>query len=501
MATIFKSEIRDSTINALLEKAASRNYKQYLSKLVLKHVRGFSGEPVTFDFPVTALIGPNGGGKTTILGAAGCAYKNIAPKRFFAKSGEYDESMQDWDIDYELIDRDFNKKDAIRRKASFRNHRWRRDALERNVLVFGVSRTVPANERAELLQCASSTFTVSDDQIEELSTAVREVVSRILGKDVTGFKRLRVEPSGRIVFLTGKTKKGQGYSEFHFGAGESSVIRMVSQIELAEEHALILIEEIENGLHPVATVRMVEYLIDAAERKRIQAIFTTHSNDTLKPLPYKAIWVATQDRIFQGKLDIQSLRAITGQIDASLIIFVEDAFAKTWVEAVLRHAGDVALDHVQVHSMEGDGAAVSVNLYHNRDPSILAPSACFIDGDSQQQESVQGRAFRLPGQSPEAYVFDKVLANWQAFGGKLAVALLQKFENAERVKSILDQVRITNGDSHLLYSQVGECLGLIPESTVTAAFANIWAQAYADKVEKIIEPVRSILPLESSAGA
>ena len=139
MATIFKSEIRDSTISALLEKAASRNYRQYLSKLVLNHVRGFSGEPVTFDFPVTALIGANGGGKTTILGAAGCAYKNIAPKRFFAKSSEYDESMQDWDIDYELIDRDFNKKDAVRRKASFRNHRWRRDALERNVLVFGVA--------------------------------------------------------------------------------------------------------------------------------------------------------------------------------------------------------------------------------------------------------------------------------------------------------------------------------------------------------------------------
>jgi predicted ATPase len=65
------------------------------------------------------------------------------------------------------------------------------------------------------------------------------------------------------------TKQGEGYSEFHFGAGESSVIRMVSQIELAEDQALILIEKIENGLHPVATVRMVEYLIEAAERKRI----------------------------------------------------------------------------------------------------------------------------------------------------------------------------------------------------------------------------------------
>jgi predicted ATPase len=498
---MFKSEIRDSTIDALLEKAANRNYGRYLLKLVLKHVRGFSGEPVVFDFPVTALIGPNGGGKTTVMGAAGCAYKSVAPKQFFAKSGKYDETMQDWGIEYELIDRDVNKKDAVRRTASFRNQRWNRDALERDVLVFGVSRTVPANERGELLKCASSTFTVSDDQIEEFSASVRDAVSRILGKDVTGFKRLRLEPSGRIVHLTGKTKKGQGYSEFHFGAGESSVIRMVSKIELAEEHALILIEEIENGLHPVATVRMVEYLIDAAERKRVQAIFTTHSNDALKPLPSKAIWVATQDRIFQGRLDIQSLRAITGQIEARLIIFVEDAFAKAWVEAILRHAGDVALDHVQVHAMEGDGAAVAVNIYHNKNPSISAPSARFIDGDSRQGESVQGQVFRLPGQSPEAYVFDEVLSRWDAFGGKLAVALLQKFEHAERVKRTLEEVRVANRDPHVLYSQVGERLGLIPESTVAAAFANIWAQAYPDIVGKIIEPVRSVLPLESGTGS
>lgn len=295
--------------------------------------------------------------------------------------------MQDWAAEYELIDRELNKKDAIRRTASFRNQRWNRDLLERFVLVFGVARTVPVNERTELLRCASSTFAVPDAQVEELVGPVCEAVSRILGKDISGFKRLLVHADGRVVLLTGKTKGGHGYSEFHFGAGESSVIRMVSQIELADEQALVLIEEIENGLHPVATVRMVEYLIDAAERKKIQAIFTTHSNDALKPLPSKAIWVATQDRIFQGKLDIQSLRAITGQIEAQLAIFVEDPFAKTWTEAILRQTGEIAIDHVQVYSMEGDGTAVAMNLYHNKDPATNVWSVCFIDGDSKQADS------------------------------------------------------------------------------------------------------------------
>jgi len=112
---------------------------------------------------------------------------------------------------------------------------------------------------------------VPETHVEDLTNAVHNAVSRILGKDISGYKKLRIDKSGRVALLTGKTKDGTGYSEFHFGAGESSIIRMVSEIELAKEQALVLIEEIENGLHPIATVRMVEYLIDAAERKKFSA--------------------------------------------------------------------------------------------------------------------------------------------------------------------------------------------------------------------------------------
>lgn len=404
--------------------------------------------------------------------------------------------MQDWAIEYEIVDKESNKKDIIRRTASFRNLRWNREALDREVLLFGVSRTVPVIERPELSRCASSSFEVSDDQTKEFTESVSQAVSRILGKDITGFKQLLIDSKGQVTLLTGLTTVGKGYSEFHFGAGESSIIRMIAQIEAAKPQALVLIEEIENGLHPIATVRMVEYLIDVAERKRIQSIFTTHSNDALKPLPTKAIWVATQDRIFQGKLDIHSLRAITGQIEAGLVIFVEDSFAKLWLEAILRQSGNVAVDHVLVYGMEGDGTAVSTNKYHNSNPSTKVPSLCFIDGDSRQIELAVDNVYRLPGQSPESYVFIEVMAAWDSFGGKLSVALLQRFENSERVKAVCEAVRISNRDPHLLFAQIGEKLGLLPPQTVAAAFANIWAQAYEKQVVDILQPIDHLLPKE-----
>jgi hypothetical protein len=77
-----------------------------------------------------------------------------------------------------------------------------------------------------------------------------------LGKDLTQFKTAKLHEHAVDYILLG-FQKSNDYSQFHFGAGEASVIEMVTRIEAADNEALILIEEIENGLHPVATERMV----------------------------------------------------------------------------------------------------------------------------------------------------------------------------------------------------------------------------------------------------
>src|SRR4051812_33418229 len=135
------SQIRDSSIRNLLDKAAKRKYGKYLLRVRLLKLRGFQDRSVSFDFPVTALVGPNGGGKTTILGAAAIGYEGVRPRQFFSKSGKFDESMLNWRVEYELLDRDVNKTDSFRRTASFSSMKWSRDAAVRDVAVFGVART------------------------------------------------------------------------------------------------------------------------------------------------------------------------------------------------------------------------------------------------------------------------------------------------------------------------------------------------------------------------
>lgn len=492
----YKSEIRSSAVNQLLEKVANRSYGKYLLKISIVKARAFTHKSIVFDFPVTAIVGPNGGGKTTVLGAAACAYKTVKPSLYFSKSGNFDGNMQNWRFDYDLIDRNVRKDDSVRRSANFTNFKWSRDGLDREVKIFGVSRTVPATERKEMRRCISGTFNVPPEQIAVLESNAAKAVARILDKDVSSFSLVNVDARGRVTLLAGTTSDGKGYSEFHFGAGESSVIRMAIILESVAENSLILIEEIENGLHPMATVRMVEYLIELAERRKIQAIFTTHSNDALRPLPDKAIWAAVNGQLFQGKLDVGSLRAISGQVDSKLVVFVEDNFSKMWVEEMLRSIPGIAMDALSVHAMEGDGNAVRVCVYHNLNPTVHQPAICLIDGDSRQVEGAQSEIMRLPGQSPESYIFDQVHSKLDVVSGELTVALLRPYEEHQKVEEVIRSVRNTNRDTHLLFGQVGKMLGFLPEGRVKEAFVAIWARYYPDDVKQIVDQFRDRLPMD-----
>jgi hypothetical protein len=147
--------------------------------------------------------------------------------------------------------------------------------------------------------------------------------------------------------------------------------------------------------------------------------------------------------------------------------------------------------------MEGDGTAVKVCRHHNIDPSAPQPAVCLIDGDSKQQEDPGHWIFRLPGQSPESFIFDRVLAKLDLIGGELAVALLRPYEEHSKIADVLRMVRNTNRDPHLLYSQVGKALGLIPEARVREAFIAIWARTYKNEADELLNPFRVKLPMDA----
>ncbi|MFI8363337.1 ATP-dependent nuclease [Streptomyces sp. NPDC085612] len=512
-----KSEVRKSDIAALASRVNKKAYDKYLRRVRLVKLRGFTNREVTFDFPVTALVGPNGSGKTTILGAAGLIHRKVPPRQFFAKSGKYDDSMKNWRIEYEILDKREQSSATISRTASYLKAKWNRDAVERDVLVFGVSRTLPASERKELSQFIGGTFEGFSE--EQLTAPVIEAVESILGKDAASYLRVSTGRGDLSIFASQPTGEGAGYSEFHFGAGEASVIRIVSQIEASAENALILIEEIENGLHPVATRRLVEYLLLVAKRRSCQVIFTTHSNDALTPLPNEAVWVAYRGEIKQGKLDVASLRALTGQINARLAIFTEDKFGEMVADISLRaYCQKHNLDRsgIEIHKLGGAAPARDHTRFHNSNPIRRFPAIALLDGDKRAESGFEAKAIPghsggalkegeshssdiayIPGEeSPEAHIIDRIVDGMDSVPtllGKLTISLHLDSFMQDRVRSSVTQRAYTNHDRHNIFAQIGEDLDFLSEELVQRAFITTWAYAFPEDVNEIWDTCRELL--------
>ncbi|MBO2598660.1 ATP-dependent nuclease [Shewanella algae] len=485
-----RSEIRDSVKIELLDKVRKHDYGKYLLKTDISKIRGFSGETITFDFPVTALIGPNGSGKSSILGAAACAYKSVKPSIFFPKSAIGDNSMSGWRAEYEAIDKLLNPRQTVRRNSNFKSAKWvRSDVLDRSTYFFGIERTVPAGEKTKYKKLMRSTYKHTGG-ISLIDTGVAKQVEHVLGKDVHEFRVARIESNDD--FLVGRSG-GVDYSEFHFGAGESSVIRMIQEIEAAPSNALILIEEIENGLHPIATRRMVEYLMDVAKRKGVQSIFTTHSDYALDPLPNEAIWACINGKLKQGKLSVEALRAVSGRVDKEVAIFVEDVFAKKWVDAILREKLGEQYSQVEVYSVAGDGNAVNTHISHRKNPSISFRSICVIDGDSSQNDDHNEDIYRLPGEQPELSVYEDILGRIEEQIAILTVSCQRAPESQETVKKKVNEIIKTNRDPHLLFNQLGIAIGFVSEDIVRGAFLSLWIRNNEEYCNQFASVVRRLL--------
>jgi predicted ATPase len=485
-------DIQKSDIDSLEERVKKLSYHSYLPALRMSNVRSFEQQTISFDFPVTAIIGTNGGGKSTVLGAAAIAYKSVKPGNFFPKSNIGDNSMANWRIDYDIIDRSVNAAGVFTRNARFASAKWRRDNVpDREVILIPIQRTVPANEQNRFKQFIGL-GSKTDITAAAIDVSVSSHVSRILGKDASGYERITLNKDRSKSILVGM-KNANDYSQFHFGAGEASIIEMVSQIEGASDNALILIEEIENGLHPLATRKMVEYLFDVAKRKKAQVIFTTHSEYALDVLPPKAIWGCIDGVAYQGKLTIESLRALTGTVRKDRAIFVEDEFAKDLCSEILRQYAPEILDQVEIHKAGGFPYVVEVLKHHNTNPTIKNKAVAVIDGDNPPLSEVNDHVVELPEGAPEAVVFGYIQQNAEVVASLVQQRCQCPAVSQDRIIDAIKQVAIDTTDHHLYFVKLGEMLGFISEIIVRRGLCSIYVQNAASELSPLVSTLKEKL--------
>jgi len=226
-----------------------------------------------------------------------------------------------------------------------------------------------------------------------------------------------------------------------------------------------------------------------AQRKSCQVIFTTHSDYALAPLPPEAIWASIDGKVQRGKLTVETLRAVSGRVDKKIAIFVEDIFAKYWLDAMLREELGAGFDQVEVYSVSGDGNAIRIHKSHIENPAIKSKSFCLIDGDSQQSDDPINQIYKLPGSQPEMTIFESVYANLSQNIAILTVSCQRAPEQQEAVKAAIEEVRLTNRDPHIIYNQIGIKVGFVPEVIIRGAFLAVWIRENREIVHNLMEPI------------
>ncbi|CAJ0783067.1 ATP-dependent nuclease [Ralstonia chuxiongensis] len=424
--------------------------KSLLRRMVLTQgsLRGVNSLDISFNYPIAAFAGVNGAGKSTILALACCAYHAKddgfkLPRRknpyytfsdFFIQHAE-EMPPEGIAIGYLFAHDNWKKTESIpdgkgmawqvRKKK--KGGKWNDydTRIKKCVVFLGIERIVPHSERS---QSRSYSRSFADSKPKGWEAKVKDAVGYILGKSYDDFRYLEHSRYSLPLVKIG----GLTYSGFNMGAGENALFEIFSTIYSCGENSLLVMDEIELGLHAKAQKLFMRKLKEVCQETGTQVICTTHSKEIFESLPEDARFfvesIGGKTRITAGispefafsKMGSPGL----GEVD----VFVEDEVARAIIESSLTAS---IRSRIRV-KVVGSAAAISRQLAALYVREEDRPTIAVFDGDQRAKEKenlnhakkmaeknakefnawFDERVAYLPGDTwPEAWIIETCKAN------------------------------------------------------------------------------------------
>lgn len=324
--------------------------KYKLLSVFFKNLKGLRDAQIVFEKPLTAIMGVNGSGKTTVIHALACAYQppengngeNHKFSDFFIPNTDAMWSGSEFYIVNEKTDR--NQTTVLpSRKYEKAIDRWSpryANRPKRNVYYIGIDSCLPEVEKSN----TQTRIIYSSRQKEDKeSKKVIQDAAIILNKN---YETLLENTFQKRHLIGVKLKSGLKYSSLSMGTGEQRTIKILEKIIHAEPFSLILIDEIDLLLHVSSLKRLIQKLDGYARRKKLQIVFTTHALEMMELTEYVGIQYisnisSSNDKEFRktvvyNKINSDLVYNLIGSCERSLKIYVEDELAKATIKKVLR---------------------------------------------------------------------------------------------------------------------------------------------------------------------
>ena len=265
----------------------------FLSAIRLDGIRGFNNLRVPFDYPVSVIAGGNTTGKSTVLFASACAYKvpgagvrEFVPSTLFPdyrpKLGRHQDLQQTVTMEFYYQTPEGEASMRWRRTKGWNRSFFRRQNAsqpERQVYLRTLSNLRNPSEVRGVL--SMSRLKSEPPEETPLTASQIEFAHQMLPFRYSEVVNL-VSGSKNLLFAA--QESGAAYSELHMAAGERAILRLSKEITQLNG-ALILIDEVEAGLHPWVQQLLMLHLQQLALRNDLQIIVTSHSPVVLDSVP------------------------------------------------------------------------------------------------------------------------------------------------------------------------------------------------------------------------
>lgn len=299
-------------------------------------------------YGMTAIMGMNASGKTTVLHALACVYDSDSADhsayrfpQFFRPNTDALWAGSEFEVSIAYKDKGAEKSEIKRFEK--REDSWvpkQAKKLKRYVRFLGIGESVPDLETIKTKQKVHYLRTPNESEVAAkiISDASDIMNTRYLVYHHVDFK-------GRKRKSIGVTTNNATYTGLSMSSGEFRLFRILEMVHSAPKYGLILIDELDLFLHQHAIEKLINVLNSICESKKLQLIFTTHS-------PFvavrKDIEVFTIDRGPQGVFvwrgcPYEAIRKVTGDSSKPFQVYVEDDVAKAVVSQV---AVELGIDEV-----------------------------------------------------------------------------------------------------------------------------------------------------------
>lgn len=461
------------------------SWPKRLEWMEIDGIRGWSGQRIDFRFPILAICGENGSGKSTIIQCAASAYRPPAGRKgkfasdFLPDTGW--EAIKNAQIRVSVREGHTSHTTSVRKPTD----RWRGnpDRRERAVEYIDLSRIQPVSARVGYARLAKPN--ISEASATAFAKEQIDRLSKIMGRTYAAAK-MALTNADKKREVSVLTLADTPVSGFHQGAGELTISEFL-KTDLPR-YSLVLIDEVETSLHPRAQRKLVRDLAELARVKELQIILTTHSPYILSELPTEGrAYIIKNGDDREVVLGVSPEFAMTKMDDEQYPecdLYVEDERAKIMLREILvAHAPDiVSRAQIVPFGAANVGQSLGQMVANGRFPRL---SLVFLDGDQAEHPGCN----ILPGgDAPERVVFEALAASgWGGISARTGRGFADVADSCVRA--------MTTNDHHEWVGLAADRLLLSGDSLWQAMCAE-WATRClaADQARATTDPVNELLP-------